>query len=300
MSNKKVLFIISLLIVVIGYSCRPDNGPGFVDDNFDHAAQAVIDADSLVNFLQSHYYNDDIDSVKPLVDGATALINDSRLMEQDVTEDEVNYKLYYFVKRVGDPMPVKGSPTVMDSVLVKYRGEYMAKVDSLVFFDERVISPIWLTLNSVIRGWTYGFTHFKGGRNITTNGPIEYADGGKGVLFIPSGLAYRNIGTLGVPSSVNLIFHFELYDLVENTDHDLDGVPSIMEDPDGDGDPRNDDTDDDLIPNFLDFDDDADGVLTRDEDEDGDGPANDFNDPENPLLPDYLNPNISVNHNGGN
>ncbi len=298
MSNKKVLLIVGLLILVIGYSCRPDNGPGVVDDNFDHALQAGIDADSLVLFLETHYYDDAIDSVKPLVSGATALINDSRLMEQDVTEDDVDYKLYFFVKRVGTPDPVKDFPTVMDSVLVKYRGDYMARVDSLVFFDQRTVNPIWLTLNSVIRGWTYGFTNFKGGRNVTTNGPIEYADGGKGVLFIPSGLAYRNLGTLGVPSSVNLIFHFELYDIVEGTDHDGDGVASIMEDPDGDGDPRNDDTDGDRVPNFLDFDDDADGILSRDEDANGDGdPSNDFSDPTNPTLPDYLNPDISVNHN---
>ena len=84
----------------------------------------------------------------------------------------------------------------------------------------------------------------------------------------------------------------ELYDLVENTDYDGDSIPGILEDLDGDGDPRNDDTDGDEAPNFLDPDDDNDGVLTKDEGgADGD-PTNDFNDPNNPTLPDYLNPDI--------
>lgn len=299
MSKKKVLYFVGLFILIVGYSCRPDNGPGVVNDNFDHAAQAVIDEDSLQSFFTKFYYDDVIDSVKPLVDGATALINDPRLRVQDVTEDDIDYKLYFLIERVGEPDPVKGFPTPMDSILVKYRGDYMFRTDTLIFFDERKVNPIWLTLNQVIRGWSYGFGNFKGGRNITDNGPIEFENGGKGVLFIPSGLAYRNLGTLGVPSSVNLMFHIELYDIVEDTDHENDGVPSIMEDPDGDGDPRNDDTDEDRVPNFLDFDDDGDGILTRNEDANGDGdPSNDFSDPENPTLPDYLNPNISTDHSG--
>jgi FKBP-type peptidyl-prolyl cis-trans isomerase len=266
-------------------------------DNFDHAAQALRDQDTLNIFFQNHYYNDAIDSVQPLIAGATPLSDDSRLMEMDVTEQEVDYKLYFFVKRQGNPDPVKGFPTVMDSVLVKYRGEYIAATDSLVFFEERVISPTWLTLNGVIRGWTFGFTNFKGGRNVTSSGPIEYEDGGKGVLFIPSGLGYRNLGTVGIPGSVSLMFYIDLYDIVENTDHDQDGIPSILEDPDGDGDPRNDNTDGDQIPNYFDADDDGDGIPTRNEDANGDGdPTNDFNDPNNPTLPDYLNPEISVFH----
>ena len=297
MLNSKKLFVLSFLVSILVYSCRPDSRGGTVDD-FDHAAQALRDQDSLTIFFQTHYYDNVLDSVKPLVAGETPLINDSRLMEMDVTEQEVDYKLYFFVVRQGNPDPVKGFPTVMDSVLVKYRGEYLARTDSLVFFDERVISPTWLTLNGVIRGWTFGFTNFKGGRNITTTGPIEYENGGKGVLFIPSGLGYRNLGTVGIPGSANLMFYIDLFDIVEQTDHDNDGVPSILEDPDGDGDPRNDNTDGDQIPNFFDADDDGDGVRTIDEDANGDGdPTNDFSDPNNPSLPDYLNPDISVNHN---
>ena len=291
MFNRKLLFL-CLSILFIGYACDDDTFGVPVDD-FDYEGQALIDNDSILVFLENHYNNDAIDSVQPLVTGATALINDSRLLTQDVTDFDVDYKLYVFVKNEGSPMPEKDYPTEVDSVLVKYKGQYFNSTVELIDFDERTVNPLWLTLNSVIRGWSHGFTNFKGSENITNNGPITYVNGGKGVLFIPSGLAYGKFGTAGIPPSSSLMFYIELYDVVENTDHDLDSVPSILEDPDGAGDPRNDDTDGDGFPNFLDPDDDNDGVATKDEGgADGD-PTNDFNDPNNPTLPDYLNPDIN-------
>ncbi|NJP06968.1 MAG: hypothetical protein HC837_15785 [Chloroflexaceae bacterium] len=69
-----------------------------------------------------------------------------------------------------------------------------------------------------------------------------------------------------------------------STDDDGDGIPTIDEDTNGDGDPTNDDTDGDGTPDALDSDDDGDGIPTIDEcpggfpcpDTDGDG------------IPDYL------------
>jgi hypothetical protein len=301
MFKRKFLFL-CLSILFIGYACDDDSFSA-PPDNFDYPGQALIDNDSIVNFLENHYYNDAIDSVQPLVDGATALINDARLLVQDITESQpvndltidVDYKLYVFVKNEGSPFPEKGYPTKVDSILAKYKGQYFNSTVELIDFDERTVNPIWLTLNAVIPGWSHGFTNFKGGENITNNGPITYINGGKGVLFIPSGLAYGKFGTAGIPPSSSLLFYIELYDLVENTDHDNDSIPSSQEDPDGDGDPRNDDTDGDGAPNFFDPDDDNDGVLTKDEGgADGD-PTNDFNDPNNPTLPDYLNPDVTSN-----
>ena len=101
MFNRKFL-ILCLSLLFIGYACDDDNF-GVPVDNFDYAGQAIIDNDSIVDFLGKHYYNDAIDSVRPLVTGATALINDSRLITQDVTELDVDYKLYIFVKDEGSP-----------------------------------------------------------------------------------------------------------------------------------------------------------------------------------------------------
>jgi hypothetical protein len=61
-----------------------------------------------------------------------------------------------------------------------------------------------------------------------------------------------------------VIFKFELYQSEVN-DHDLDGVPSYLEDVDNDLNLGNDDTDEDGIQNFIDRDDDGDGVLTINE-----------------------------------
>ena len=293
MLHSRKFFILGFLIIILGYSCRPDNNT--FTDNFDHAAQALVDADSLQDYFETHYYDDTIDSLRPMVSGATALIDDPRLMMIETTELEVDYTMYYLKTQFGQPDPIKGYPTTVDSILVKYRGEYMKTTDTLRYFDERTVNPIWLTLNSVIRGWSLGFSNFKGGKNVTNNGPITYENTGKGILFIPSGLGYRNQGALGVPGSVNLIFYIELYDLIEGTDHDGDGVASSMEDPDGDSDPRNDDTDEDFIPNYLDIDDDGDGVPTifEDLDEDGD-PTNDDTDEDG--IPNYLDEDDAISN----
>ncbi|MGB0880471.1 MAG: FKBP-type peptidyl-prolyl cis-trans isomerase [Polaribacter sp.] len=290
MAKIKNVFAFVILSVLI-YSCG-DSTTTTVDD-FDHEAQAVIDNDSLVKFLKNHFFDTSIDSVKTLTSGQTALFDDVNLKTMDVTENEVDYKLYYYVHNIGTPEPVKGFPTVMDSVFTTYYGQRIIDTDSISNSFDSNTSGIWFTLNSVIRGWSYGFTNFKGGKNITNNGPITYENGGKGILFIPSGLAYRNVGGSAILPNENLLFYFNLWDIIEGTDHDNDGVPSIFEDPDEDGDPRNDDTDSDLLANFIDNDDDGDGKLTIEEDADGDGdPRNDFSDPNNPTLPDYLNPDI--------
>ncbi|WP_428740372.1 FKBP-type peptidyl-prolyl cis-trans isomerase [Tenacibaculum sp.] len=294
MIKFKHLFYTAILSTLL-YSCGNDSNSTV--DNFDHEAQAVIDNDSLIAFLKNNYYNADLDSVKVIDNGQTSLFDDNKLVTKEVVENDINYKLYYYVNSEGTPDPDKGFPTVMDSVYAKYRGQKIVKKDSLSSdFDNNIA---WFSLNGVIRGWTYSFVHFKGGKNVTGNGPITYENGGKGILFIPSGLGYRNTGSRdgSIGANQNLIFYFELWDLVPNTDDDLDGIPSIMEDPDGDGDPRNDDTDEDFIPNYIDTDDDGDGILTKYEDKNGDGnPANDFNDPNNPTVPDYLNRDIRVKY----
>ena len=290
MIKFKHLLYTAILSVLL-YSCGSSSEPV---TPFDHEAQAIIDNDSIVKFLNSNYYDNSSKTVKPIDASQTALINDSKLVTKEVKESDVNYKLYYYLIDEGTPegLTPKGNPTVMDSVYSKYSGQRILEEKKLS--DEFDSGTTWFSLNRVIRGWTYSFVHFKGGKNITQSDErIEYTGGGKGILFIPSGLGYRERGTVGIPGNSNLMFYIELWTFVENTDDDKDGVPSFFEDINGDGDPRNDDTDGDNIPNYLDTDDDGDGKLTKDEDANGDkDPRNDFSDPNNPLLPDYLNRNI--------
>lgn len=278
----------SVIISGLIYACGSSSS-STVDD-FDHEAQALVDNDTLVQFLENHYYDASVDSVKALVSGQVALINNVESME--ITEDEIDYTLYYYIKEQGTPTIDKGNPSVMDSIYVKYNGQRIVNTDSISSsFDSN--DGIWLTLNGVIRGWAHGFTKFKGGDNVTNNGPITFENEGRGILFIPSGLSYSNIGSGSILANECLMFNIDLFDFVKGTDHDNDGVASIYEDPDGNDDPRDDDTDEDGVPNYFDGDDDGDGILTINEDANGDGnPANDFSDPNNPTLADYLNPDI--------
>ena len=93
------------------------------------------------------------------------------------------------------------------------------------------------------------------------------------------------------PASPNIINEWLgsgtlLVTTIKSIDDD-DGVDAIIEDRNGDGDPTNDHTDTDGIPDYIDFDDDGDGVETEDEDVDNDNdPTNDDTDGDG--IPNYL------------
>ncbi|CAM1333138.1 peptidylprolyl isomerase [Tenacibaculum aestuariivivum] len=283
MIKFKHLFYFVLLSVVM-YSCGSDNSSNV--DNFDYEAQALKDQDTIVKFLKSHYYKDDVDSIKPLITGKTALYKDTRLDSAVVNEYDIDYKYYYFVKG-NNGISIKGFPTVTDSIFTTYRLSFLNSSASLIK-EQDLVTPIWFDSKLIVaRGWVHAFTHFKGGKNITDNGPINYEGMGEGFFLLPSGLSFRNSGAL---ANKNLLYIVKLHDIVKDTDHDNDGIASIFEDIDGDGDPRNDDTDKNNVPDYLDDDDDGDNKLTKEEDANGDkDPRNDFSDIDRPNTPDYLN-----------
>jgi FKBP-type peptidyl-prolyl cis-trans isomerase FkpA len=269
MNKIKNIFLLLLLGVVVMYSCSEDNNAfanPFLDVN--HEELALRDNDSIVKFLKNNYYDVSLDSIKTLVDGEIALFDDtSKLKTMSVIDNDIEHTLYVYVIEEGQPAPVKGNPTVMDSVYVKYSGRAFFNAQLQTSNFEINNTGIWFTLSNVIKGWKHGFTKLLGGElkkeanGDTFNGPITYLNTGKGFLVIPSGLAYTSSNANNYSNTfvdTNLVFFVELLDIVEDTDHDNDGVPSILEDANGDGDP-----------------------------------TNDFNDNSNPTLPDYLNPNIT-------
>ena len=92
-------------------------------------------------------------------------------------------------------------------------------------------------------------------------------------MFIPSGLAYYNSGSVGIPAYAPLVFSFKLYE-IQRLDHDNDGVIDFYEDLDNDrylpyfrelvkGTAITDDTDKDGNPDYLDIDDDGDNYTTK-------------------------------------
>ncbi|MDJ0644635.1 MAG: peptidylprolyl isomerase [Flavobacteriaceae bacterium] len=271
-------------------SCSDDDDGSTVDD-FDAAAQALIDDEKLVEYLQSHHYippqNGDVFGVIDTIlagESVTPLFDE--VITEEITENDINYKLYYLVNNSGK----NNTPTRADSVLVNYRGLLLDNTQ----FDER-LSYTWLSLANVIRGWQYGFEFFKDGDNTTPpNEPLQFSDTGNGILFFPSGLGYGNFGTTGIDPNEPLLFFINL-GLVVRADHDNDSILSIYEDVDNDGNVNNDDSDEDNVQNYFDIDDDGDGTLTRDENPDpnGDGNPDDALDTDGDGIPDYLDPDTN-------
>src|SRR5690606_10950974 len=129
---------------------------------------------------------------------------------------------------------------------------------------DNTVNPIEMDLMNLIPGWREVIPEFKTSEGFVENGDgtVSFTNYGLGIMFLPSGLGYYgNPQGGGIPAYSNLMFKFELYQS-EINDHDNDGIPSYLEDLNGDMNLYNDDTDGDGIPNFIDTDDDGDRVLT--------------------------------------
>jgi hypothetical protein len=252
----KKLILLSIISILV-FSCKKDDS----DEPFDAVEQAITDDNALIEYLQTHYLNEEDGGIWTITDGETPLLN--AVQSEVVVKNDISYKLYYLKQQEG----MSNSPTVADSVLTTYTGMLL---DSTVFDSTRYLT--WFSLTDVIDGWSYGFGNFKGGTKIIRDDEsFYYENTGKGILFIPSGLAYGNSVQGLIPQNSPLVFQFTLSD-VNDADHDNDGILSILEDIDNDNNVKNDD----FFPNYLDNDDDGDGILTKDEDANGDG--NLFND----------------------
>jgi len=234
------------LLAVVYTACNNDE-----EEPHDPVQQAIIDDEVLVTYLQSHYYNDETETIDTLESTSnTSLYDDSRLgIDDDIVANDIDYKLYYLVLNEG----ANDRPSTVDSVFTRYSGSLLTTGSG---FDAN--DNIWFTLgftpNDVILGWTYGFTHFKSGDNISVpDEPLAFENTGEGYLFMPSGLAYGTTALPGIPENSCLVFEVELK-LVNYRDQDLDGTLSKNEDANGNGNPNDDDTDGDGVPDYLDAD----------------------------------------------
>ncbi|MGF1556929.1 FKBP-type peptidyl-prolyl cis-trans isomerase [Paucihalobacter sp.] len=307
---KRIFTVLALAILVIGIGCSPDD-PDFVPvPERDRSEQQLTDNDSLIGYFETHYYNwgdlqgegdltiDDIviSELPKDEDGNYLALPDpdnNRMLMGNVdafttTFRDIEYTYYILSLNQGGG---EARPNFSDNVRVRYSGN----LQNATVFDSSA-SPVVFDLTNVVPGWNRVMPKFNVASSFTINGDgtVQYFDYGVGVMFIPSGLAYFATPPFGVPVYSNLIFKFELYQ-TEVLDHDNDGIPSYMEDLDGDFNLFNDDTDGDRIPNYLDPDDDGDGVPTRDEiiiNPDGTIVFPDSNGNE---TPDYLDPTYPEN-----
>ncbi|MCK7589842.1 hypothetical protein M0G43_04580 [Subsaxibacter sp. CAU 1640] len=310
MNLRKSTFGVLLLLALVS-SCKKDDDDSIPFVEADRTEQQVIDGDSLIGYLQTHYYNsgtfetpgdysiDEIIINELPVDEVTGeylpMPNPSvNTMLIDAVETRTTTYLdveytYYFLKLnegAGE------SPHFTDAVLANYEG-MMQDGD---VFDNTINAQSPFNLLDLVQGWRLVMPEFKSAESYVLNddGTLSYNNYGLGVMFFPSGLGYFGLPPVGVNSYANLIFKFALYQ-TEINDNDSDFVPSYLEDLDNNGNVYDDDTDGDGIPNFLDTDDDGDGVLTRYEDIDHDGnPMNDDTDGDG--VPNYLDRDTRIDN----
>jgi len=289
--NKYILLIFFLFV-----SCNKDDDINEVEIR-DYSEQVVTDEQTIEEYLRSHYYNYEdfnsansfevdikirIDSITDATSNKTPLLDQVKIKTINVSNSEgleTPHKLYYIIAREG----ISSNPSVVDSVYINYKGML---TDNYVF-DERKY-PTWLDLANSLEGFRQGVSELKSGEfKQNSNGTIQYSSFGVGLFFLPSGIGYFENTTANIPEYSPLIFSVSL--MTSNpTDHDNDGILSINEDIDGDGDPFYDDTDDDNLWNMYDTDDDGDGTLTINElDKNNDQIIDDT---DNDGIPDYLDP----------
>ncbi len=290
---------LAMLLAVSLSSCgSDDNNTTEPVELRDFLEQSITDDALLVDYLSNHFYNyedfpraDDtvvtisIDTISGDNADKTPMIEQVQQLSVPITDENgavTNHTLYYLVAQQGSELEKK--PSIVDSTYVSYRGELLTGT----IFDQRN-TPIWFDNIRVVSGFRYGLQNFAPGTfSQDTDGTISFRDYGQGILFMPSGLGYYSSPQGLIPAYAPIVFTVSVY-TSNVADHDNDGVFSIEEDPDGDGNPLNDDTDGDGTPNLLDFDDDGDGILTFLElDVDNDGIIDDT---DNDGIPDYLDSN---------
>ena len=312
MQVLRSLMLVGLIALL--FSCSNDDDGGITSVPPRLLSEVVAeDAAALEEYLSTHFYNYEdfenppagfdyrivLDTIADENADKIPLINRPELQTITLSVDSddfnlddgetVDHTMYFLSAREG----AGGSPTVADSTFLRYEGSLLNGSP----FDA-TSTHIWQYLPFTLRGYREGVSQLKSGDGVVVNpdGTTSITNAGAGVMFLPSGLAYFNSAIDGIPRYSPLIFKIEVGLYIEDTDYDNDGVPSILEDVDGDGDVTNDNTDEDeerksgllFLANHLDDDDDQDGTPTRDEiiidalgnltfpDGDGDG------------IPDYL------------
>ncbi len=306
--------VVLLLSVLCFTSCKKDDDDIVTIPIRDRTEQQAADKDSLLNYLNTHYYNSavfevpgnytyedivieelpvDIDTGEyldlPDPDNQTLLIDAIETFTIEYLDVEYEYYTLTLNEGGGE------SPNSSDTINVNYLGQ---QFDGEAF-DSSANSANF-DLLSLIPAWRYVIPRFGTATSIVENedGTFSYDNYGLGVMFIPSGLAYFSAAPTGLSQYENLVFKFELY-TTEANDHDSDLVFSFIEDLNGNGDVSDDDTDLDGVPNYFDIDDDGDGVITRFEDLNNDGdPTNDDTDEDG--IPNYLDSGTALSNQDDN
>jgi hypothetical protein len=306
--NKFKYYFILIITCLSLFSCSKDDNSIEVEPLRDFGEQFKTDKEAIEEYLNTYSFvvtnapgqaeDQDVVFTKIPTGGSEpsimSYLNKStfpKLLKKTLRLHEIDYEIYYLVLRPG----TGDKPCNVDSVLSAYKGDYLYRTTAvaekpatattayvpavpsqlLASQFEKVIYPqTFLNLYETITGWSEVFPEFKTGDTPISNvdGTVTYNNFGAGVMFLPSGLGYYSSGSGSIPSYAPLVFSFKLY-AIKRSDLDNDGIPSYLEDLNGDNYVRTfaagvanpDDFDEDGIPNYIDIDDDGDSYLTRSE-----------------------------------
>ncbi|AZQ58628.1 hypothetical protein EJ994_07355 [Maribacter sp. MJ134] len=318
--NWKNSYILGLALLLV-IACRDDDEEiGELVPPRSLSEVAVENDEEIRAFLSTHFYNYEefanppanfdynivIDTISGDNASKTPLIN--QIIERKVTvfssdfgldaEEEVEHTYYYLEAREGEGF----QPTTADSTFVNYEGvllsgEVFDNVSTGTWWDNPSFQFPGLGSQRAFRGVGEGVTNTAGGNNIIDNpdGTFDVEGFGVGMIIFPSGLGTFNGARGAIPAYSPLIFKYQVLTTVQDTDHDNDGIPSLLEDFNKDGLFYNDNADAELeaingrFPDYLDADDDNDGIPTIEEielDDDGNFVGFLFSDDDD--IPDHL------------
>jgi len=300
---NKILKSTLLFFILIGlFSCKDDETTSVYVVPF--AEQEPVDNAAIVEFLTNNYFNEEefitpagnfnfdiklyADETKtgvdengndildtnqmvggytrtPLINYVNTVINNFTIETKSIVVSDVTHTLYILkvVQGLGNK-----KPRFCDEALLSYEG---MTLDKNIF--DNALQPVDLDLSSVVKGFSESVSEFNIAVGLPTenlndqglfDGTYTYHDYGVGAVFMPSGLGYYANPVGSIPAYSPLIFKLKVYGTTE-LDHDNDGVPTYVEDLNGNHDLSDDNTDLDSSPNFQDSNDDNDPILTREE-----------------------------------
>jgi len=293
MMNRIIKSTIILLVFGGLFSCQKDDSTA-TTYIIPLSQQEPIDDAAIVEFLTNNYFNEeefdnagnfDLGVFKydikfsedatvtgydsngdGFIDGAdadnTTVFNRTALIDlvetKTIAVSGVDHTLYILKVIQGQGLE---QPRFCDEAFLSYEG---ITLDKEVFDNQ--LNPDELDLAHSIKGVSESVSEFNiaTGTIVNGDGTFTYENYGVGAAFMPSGLGYYS----GAPGSITayspLIFKLKIYGTTE-LDHDNDGVPTYVEDLNGDNDLTNDNTDSDSLANYIDANDENDPVLTREE-----------------------------------
>ncbi|GGF76370.1 FKBP-type peptidyl-prolyl cis-trans isomerase [Wenyingzhuangia marina] len=192
-------------------------------EEFDHAAQYVIEKPMIDEYLATHYFDPVDKEIKEIDADQTALEDDTNLQALHSTVNDVDYTMYSYVYEQGlnqdagnqDEGVVKGSPDADDIVNVAYKLSSITKKDDegeYRVYQESTLNDVFLYGDEVIRAWPIGLSVFRGGYANESDPtiPRQFSGTGKGFMIIPSGLGYLNGGSGAISPNESLLFKIDL------------------------------------------------------------------------------------------